>query len=147
MIAAAPAARGAARVRGVRRGRRRRSTAALDGVRALLDRHPDLVLVVAHLGIPQHTEFVPLAEAHADLYLDVAMTMVSDVFDAAVDAAMLERIKALKPQILFGSDYPSIPHDYAHQVAALARLDPTEDELRQLLAGTARRLLAQRLPR
>lgn len=118
-----------------------------DGIRALLDRHPELVLVVAHLGIPQHAEFIPLAESHRGLYLDVAMTMVSEQFDAVVDPPMLDRIRALKPQILFGSDYPSIPHDYAHQVAALARLEPSEDELRQLLAGTAARLLAQRLPR
>lgn len=118
-----------------------------DGVRALLDRHPDLTLVIAHLGIPQHDEFVPLAEEHRDLYLDVAMTMVSERFDEAVDAAMLDRMRALKPRILFGSDYPSIPHDYAHQLHALRRLEPTRDELHALLGGTARRLLGQRAAR
>lgn len=116
-----------------------------DGVRALLDRHPDLTIVIAHLGLPQHDEFIPLAEQHGDLYLDVAMTMVSERFDARVDEAMLDRIRALKPRILFGSDYPSIPHDYAHQIRALRRLEPDEDELRDLLAGTARRLLGQRI--
>lgn len=118
-----------------------------DGVRALLDRHPDLTLVIAHLGIPQHDGFVPLAEEHEDLYLDVAMTMVSERFDEVVDAAMLDRMRALKSRILFGSDFPSIPHDFAHQLRALRRLEPTRDELHALLGGTARRLLAQRVAR
>jgi len=51
------------------------------------------------------------------------------------------------PQILFGSDYPSIPHEYARQVRALAWFEPTEDDLRALLHGTATRLLGQRVAR
>lgn len=118
-----------------------------DGVRALLERHPDLVIVLAHMGLPQHEEFVPLVESHPGLFMDVAMTMVSERFDRSVSPAMLERFRALLPRILFGSDYPSIPHDYASQVAALARLGPDEGQLRDVLAGTARRLLDQRAAR
>lgn len=118
-----------------------------DGVRALLDRHPDLTLIIAHLGTPQHDEFIPLAEEHEGLFLDVAMTMVTERFDEVVSPAMLDRIRALKPRILFGSDYPSIPHDYAHQLRALHRLEPTRAELHAVLGGTARRLLGQRVAR
>jgi predicted TIM-barrel fold metal-dependent hydrolase len=118
-----------------------------DGVRALLERHPDLTLVIAHLGIPQHAEFVPFAEQHRDLYLDVSMTLVGDGFADVVDPAMAHRIRALQPQILFGSDYPSIPHAYARQVRALSWFEPTADDLRALLHGTATRLLGQRVAR
>jgi hypothetical protein len=39
----------------------------------LLARHPHLVLVIAHLGMPEYDEFADLAEAHAGVHLDTTM--------------------------------------------------------------------------
>jgi predicted TIM-barrel fold metal-dependent hydrolase len=50
----------------------------------------------------------------------------------------------LARQVTFGSDYPSIPHPYATQVRALARLSLDDEGLVDVLAGNARRLLARR---
>ena len=39
----------------------------------LLRRHPDLVLVVAHLGMSEYHAFADLAEAYAGVHLDTTM--------------------------------------------------------------------------
>lgn len=56
------------------------------------------------------------------------------------------RLHDLAPRLTFGSDYPTIPHDYATQVWALARLQLSDDALRGVLAGNAAALLAGRVP-
>jgi predicted TIM-barrel fold metal-dependent hydrolase len=46
----------------------------------------------------------------------------------------------LQDRVLLGTDFPSIPYDYAHQLAALHRLDLGEDWLRAVLWGNGSRL-------
>ncbi len=50
---------------------------------------------------------------------------------------LLARLVDLQPKVLLGSDFPTIPYPYAHQLEGLARLGP-----RGGLA--ARRVLGQR---
>ena len=45
-----------------------------DAVRQVLRRHPDLVLVVAHLGMPEYHEFADLADEFAGVHLDTTMS-------------------------------------------------------------------------
>lgn len=115
-----------------------------DEVRALLDRHPGLVVVVAHLGMPQFDEFVPLAEQTPSLHLDTAMVPTDPPYGGAGDLpeTLWDRVRALADQLVFGSDYPTIPHAYAAQVRGLARLGLDDDGLRALLHDRAARLLA-----
>ena len=120
----------------------------IDAVRALLDRHPDLVLVVAHVGMPEYDAAVTLAEEAEDVHLDLSMTLHdtwrgSDVH-VDVPPPVLARLHDLAPRLVFGSDFPSIPHDYATQVRALARLGLEDAALGDVLTHNARRLLTRR---
>lgn len=117
----------------------------VDAIRDLLDRHPDLTLIVAHIGMPQFSEAITLAETTDDVHLDLSMTLHDGPVSAEVPAAAVERLHELAPRLTFGSDYPTIPHDYATQVRALARLQLSDDALRDVLAGNARALLARRV--
>lgn len=123
----------------------------IDAVRALLDRHPGLTLVIAHVGMPEHAAALTLAEEADDVHLDLSMTL-HDTFDRLsagpspwVDVGEdgLARLAALTPRVVFGSDFPSIPHSYATQVRALSRLRLDDAGLRDVLSDNARRLLAR----
>lgn len=116
----------------------------VDTIRALLDRHPDLTLVIAHLGMPEYAAAARLAEEADDVHLDLSMTLHDSEVGFDVPEAVTARLHDLASRLVFGSDYPSIPHDYATQVRALARLGLGDDALRDVLSGNARRLLDRR---
>ena len=103
-------------------------------VQELLARHPRLRLVIAHLGMPEYGEFLALAERHERVHLDTTMfaTDFTEQF-APFDRALLPQLGALRDKVLLGSDFPSIPYPYAHQLAGLHRLDLGEDWLRAVL--------------
>ena len=110
-------------------------------VHELLARHPRLRLVVAHLGLPEYGDFLALAERYERVHLDTTMfaTDFTEQF-APFDRADLPRLAALRDKVLLGSDFPSIPYPYAHQLAALHRLGLGEDWLRAVLWRNAARL-------
>jgi uncharacterized protein len=116
----------------------------IDAVRALLDRHPHLVIVLAHLGMPDYDDALDLAVAADRVYLDTAMTLHHGDLSPATPAAYLDRLAEHADRIVFGSDYPTIPHDYAVQVRGLANLRLDDALLRRVLHDTARELLDTR---
>ena len=100
----------------------------------LLERHPDLQLVIAHLGMPEYAEFLTLAERYAGVRLDTTM-FATDFTERLMpfDRALLPRLEALGHKVLLGSDFPTIPYPYAHQLAALHGLGLGEEWLRRVL--------------
>jgi predicted TIM-barrel fold metal-dependent hydrolase len=102
------------------------------GVADVLSRHPDLALVIAHLGMPEIDEFLDLAERYANVRLDTTMAFV-DFWDEPVPDGVPARLLELQERILFGTDFPNIPYAYAHQVDVLQRLDLGDDWLRSVL--------------
>jgi predicted TIM-barrel fold metal-dependent hydrolase len=89
----------------------------------LLRRHPGLSAIVAHLGAPEYAEFLDLAERHEDVRLDTTMVF-TDFFEAEgpFPGSLLPRLAALGDKVLLGTDFPTIPYPYVHQLEALARL-------------------------
>ena len=116
----------------------------IDAVRALLDRHPDLVIVLAHLGMPELDEALDLAVGADHVYLDTAMTLHDGELSPPTIPAYVDRLATHADRIVFGSDFPSIPHDYAEQVRGLAKLRLDDAALRRILHDTARELLDDR---
>lgn len=112
------------------------------GVIRLLERHPDVTLVIAHLGMPEYHDFADLAEHHRNVYLDTTMaaTDFSNAF-APFPAGYTERLGRLRDKVIFGSDFPSIPYPYSHQLQALARLGLGDDWLRAVLWHNGARLI------
>ncbi|TXH43652.1 MAG: amidohydrolase [Actinobacteria bacterium] len=118
------------------------------GLRRLLALHPDLVVVVAHLGMPEYFEFAELAADYPDVHLDTTMaaTDFTERF-APMPDGYVERLGQLRSKVILGSDFPSIPYDYAHQIAALARLGLGDKWLRAVLWDNGARLLGLPDPR
>lgn len=112
-----------------------------DVVRELLDRHPDLTLVVAHLGGPDFTDFLRLAEDVPTLLMDTAMVLTEPPYLGPFPPELLPRLRAVADRIVFGSDYPTIPHRYAAQLRGLAQLQLDPGALRAVLHDNAVRLL------
>ncbi|MGY2082816.1 amidohydrolase family protein [Blastococcus sp. SYSU DS0539] len=107
----------------------------------LLERHPRLQLVIAHLGMPEYRDFLDLAERYERVHLDTTM-FATDFTERLMpfDPADRPRLAALREKILLGSDFPSIPYPYAHQLQALHRLDLGEEWLRAVLWHNGARL-------
>lgn len=103
-----------------------------DGVARVLARHPELRLVVAHMGMPEVAEFMDLADGYSGVMLDTTMAFV-DFWDEPADPAVVRRLPGLQDRVLFGTDFPNIPYDYAHQVDVLQRLDLGDDWMRDVL--------------
>jgi uncharacterized protein len=111
---------------------------------ALLARHPRLPVVVAHLGAPDYSAFLDLAERYPRVALDTTM-IFTDFFDrlAPFPPAEVPRLHALglAGKVLLGSDFPNIPYPYAAQVAGLARVVSDPAWLRAVCWENAHHLL------
>ena len=101
-----------------------------DALESVLRHHPNLTAVVAHLGAPEYVEFLTLAERYPRVHLDTTMVF-TDFFEvgAPFPAGLLPRLAALPDRVVLGSDFPNIPHPYAHQLEALERLCDREPRL------------------
>ena len=114
-------------------------------MRALMERHPQLTVVLAHMGAPEYADFMLITEDYDNVHLDTTMAF-TDFFEemAAFPRDLVPRLRELgeaRGKVLLGSDFPSIPYPYAHQLEALERLDLGEDWLRAVCWGNAERLL------
>ncbi|MFF4246132.1 amidohydrolase family protein [Streptomyces sp. NPDC001822] len=107
-------------------------------VSRLLSRHPRLRLVVAHMGMPEYTEFLDLAAAYPEVRLDTTMAFTDFTEDfTPFPAGELGRLADLGDRILLGTDFPNIPYPYVHQLHALERLGLGDDWLRAVCHGNA----------
>ena len=117
-----------------------------DPVRRVLERHPDLVLVVAHLGMSEYHAFADLAEQYAGVHLDTTMagTDFTERF-APIPVDYYPRLAGLRDKIVLGADFPNIPYPYADQIRAIdgmaLRAGLDEPWLRAVLWENGNRLL------
>jgi hypothetical protein len=111
-------------------------------VRDVLRRHPRLTVVIAHMGAPEYTEFLDLAEYFERVHLDTTMAF-TDFFEdmAAYPRELLPRLSDLREKVLLGSDFPNIPYPYAHQLEALERLGLGDQWLRRVCWDNAHALI------
>ena len=110
---------------------------------AVLTAHPDLVAVIAHLGLPDYGAFLELAQRHPRVHLDTTMAFTAwSERSAPFPAALMPSLVALGDRILLGSDFPNIPYPYCEQLAGLVRLGLGDDWLRGVLHDNAAQLLA-----
>lgn len=115
----------------------------VDGVRRLLARFPRLTLIAAHMGMPEYDEFMDLADDFENVHLDT--TMVFTPFTEQLmpfPPSSRQRLANLGDRILFGSDFPNIPHSFLTQVDAVLGLDLGEQWSRRVLRDNAARLFA-----
>ncbi|MDH3500550.1 MAG: amidohydrolase family protein [Acidimicrobiia bacterium] len=111
-------------------------------LRDVLVAHPELRLVIAHLGARDYLELWDLGIRYPNVMWDTTMSF-TDFFlqDRPVPNALVENVIEHPERIILGSDYPNIPHAYAHQIEALQRLGVDENWLRAVLYENGARLL------
>ncbi|MGF7121671.1 hypothetical protein DEU38_11849 [Rhodococcus sp. AG1013] len=112
-----------------------------DRIARLLARHPRLALVIAHMGMPEYSEFLDLADRYPSVYLDTTMAF-TDFTEAQVafPRGEVSRLRDLGERILFGSDYPNIPYSYRDALDALERFDLGDDWVRAVVHHNATKL-------
>ncbi len=97
-------------------------------IRRLLRRYPRLRLIVAHLGMPEYTEFLDICESSADVRLDTTMAFTPFVDETMpFPSSQLPRLRQLGDRILFGSDFPNIPYGYIDAMRSITRLPGIDD--------------------
>jgi len=109
-------------------------------VAPVLERFPEMKVVVPHLGFDEVDAFLGLLGAHPNLYLDTTMVL-GGYFPVEVDRGQLVRHA---DRILYGSDYPHIPYDMETEVRALMALDLGHEPVRRILHDNAARLFPVR---
>lgn len=111
-------------------------------VTALLRRHPRLRLIVAHMGMPEYTEFLDLADRYPDVRLDTTMAFTPFVEETMpFPASEYGRLRDYADRILFGSDFPNIPYGFLDALRVLTGLPGVDDAwLRKVLHDNAAHL-------
>ncbi len=102
-------------------------------LRRVLERFPRLAVVVAHMGAPEYAEFLALAGTYERTCLDTTMVF-TDFFDAEAPypTDLRHRLVDLQHKVLLGTDFPTIPYPYPHQLEGLERLGLGEGWLRSV---------------
>jgi predicted TIM-barrel fold metal-dependent hydrolase len=105
-------------------------------LRRALDKHPDAICVVPHLGYDEPAAFEALLDEFPNLHLDTTMA-IAGYFPDPPDLEMLRR----RPdRILYGTDFPNLPYAWDRELRVVRGLRlPPADEAR-ILAGNAQRL-------
>ena len=119
----------------------------LDVFGEVLARHPRLIAVLAHAGMPDFAGALALAERYPGVHLDT--TMVGTPFSEAMSPVPPDwtaRLADLGGRVVLGSDFPNIPYQYAEQLAAIDGWARADDRLggeflRAVLHDTGARLL------
>jgi len=111
-------------------------------ISAVLQRHPRLPVIIAHLGAPEYQDFLDLADRYPFVYLDTTMAC-TDFMDriAPFPGKLVPRLAAAAERIVLGTDFPNIPYPYLTQLDALARLNLGDDWLRAVCYFNPARLL------
>ena len=106
-------------------------------IRGLVRRHPQLKVIVAHMGAWDWADYLALAAESPQVYLDTTMVFVG--FDACdpVPEDLPQRLEALSHKVLFGSDFPSIPYPLSHAVNGIGALPLSPDAKRRILYENA----------
>ncbi len=107
----------------------------------VLARHPRLVAIIAHLGMPEYSGFFDQAARFDDVYLDTTGAFV-DFFadDAPPTDLVVPRMRDLQERVLLGTDFPNISYPYAHQLEALVNLGLGDEWLRDVCWRNAAQL-------
>lgn len=112
------------------------------GVARLLQAHPQLTLVIAHLGMNEYDDFGDLVQAYPRVHLDTTMAGTDFMNQIApVPESFVERLAQMGDRVVLGSDFPNIPYPYMHQIQALHRWGLGDEWMRKVLWHNGARLL------
>jgi hypothetical protein len=114
-----------------------RALCSVEAMRRVLERHPDLTVVVPHLGADEIPEYGALLAHYPGLWLDTTM-MLADFFPQRPPADFLARHS---DRLLYGSDFPNLPYAWDRELKALTRMGLDDAALKAIAGGNALKLL------
>ncbi len=108
----------------------------------VLDAHPELTAVIAHMGAPEYAAFLELALRHPNVHLDTTMAFTDFMHVLApFPDELLGTLGEHPDRIVLGTDFPNTPYPYAHQLASLTGLGLGPDWLRTVCWDNGARLI------
>jgi predicted TIM-barrel fold metal-dependent hydrolase len=113
-----------------------RAVSGADRLRRALDRHPDAIVIVPHLGFDDTDKFEAMLASYPNLYLDTTMA-IGGYFASQPDIEILRRHP---DRILYGSDFPNLPYEWDRELVALRKLGLPKQDEEKILAKNALRL-------
>jgi len=116
-----------------------RRLCGVEPVARVVEKFPELKLVIPHLGSDQWRDFFALCRASRNLYLDTAMA-VSGFFNE--ERPGRDDIAGVAHRLLFGTDFPNLPYPWARERDWLMDLGLPEATLEAILRENAHRLVA-----
>src|SRR5699024_599004 len=125
----------------------RGSYTGLEVFAGVLERHPRLVAVLAHAGMPEYEQALRLVLRYPRVYLDT--TMVGVEFTerlTPLPGDWARRLVAVSDRSVVGTDFPNVPYPYEEQLRAIAQWAAADEALgerflRSVLHDTPRALL------
>jgi predicted TIM-barrel fold metal-dependent hydrolase len=116
----------------------------LDVFETVMQRHPRLMAVLAHAGMPEYELAFDLVTRYPNVYVDTTMVGVDS--GAPLPAPFFERLVDHADRVVLGTDFPNIPYEYAHQISVIAEWAEANEQLgdsflRAVLYDTPARLL------
>lgn len=96
----------------------------------VLRRHPNLVAVLAHAGMPEYDVALDLVDRFPRVHLDTTMVGVPFTRESApLPPDWPARLADRADRIVLGTDYPNIPYPYVRQLAAITDWAVADDRL------------------
>lgn len=120
-----------------------RALCSVEAMRRMLVRHPDLTVVVPHLGADEIAGYAALLAEFPHLWLDTTM-MLADYFP---QRPTVELIRRHADRLLYGSDFPHLPYAWDRELKKLAGMGLERAELEAIAGGNALRLFEPTLER
>lgn len=88
--------------------------------RVVLERYPELRLIVPHLGCMEEATFISWLDRYPNLYLDTSMALVAAL--EGWDMSGREVVGEHPDRVMFGTDFPNIPFSIDTEREALEAL-------------------------
>lgn len=115
-----------------------RELCSVDAMRNVLERHPDLTVIVPHLGADEIPEYGALLDHYPGLWLDTTM-MLADFFPQRPPADFVARYGH---RLLYGSDFPHLPYAWDRELKRLTAMGLPDELVRAIAGGNALKLFS-----
>ena len=95
----------------------------------VLKNHPDLRVLVPHLGADEFEEYADLIERYDNLWLDTSVAC-ADYLPVKKPVPSLNALRA--DRVLYGSDFPNIPYAWDREIRRISSMGLPEERLEAL---------------
>ncbi len=106
-------------------------------VRPILERYPELKIIIPHLGADEFDEFFQLMDEFPNLWMDTTMA-TSGYFPVTVP---WDKIEKFSDRILYGSDFPNLPYAADQEMKEIRKNVPNPTQQQKIFSQNLGRLL------